>query len=141
MKVVLGAIADYAAVTDHGKLVIGGVFDAIRVQQVPVRHPVMSLALRIHAEPGEGATHEVTVRLVDPDGMEVLPELKADVQFKEHGPGEGGDVQIVMHAPGIVFKQLGPHAFDVFIDGVHAQSLPLWIRLSEEAPPPGATPS
>ncbi len=137
----LAALADYAAVTDHGKLVIAGVFDAIRVSQVPIRHPMMALAMRIHADPGEGSTHQVTVRLVDPDGQEVLPELKADVQFKEHGPGEGGDVQIVMHAPGVVFKQLGPHAFDVFIDGVHVQSLSLWIRLSADAPPPGSAPS
>lgn len=141
MDIVLAALADYAAVTDHGKLVIAGVFDAIRVPQIPARHPMMALAMRIHAEPGEGATHDVTVRLVDPDGAEVLPELKASVQFKEHGPGEGGDVQIVMHAPGVVFKKLGPHAFDVFIDGSHLTSLSLWVRLTADGPPPGASPS
>ena len=65
MQVTLAVLADWAATTVHGKLVIAGVFETINAPALPATHPMMALALRLAADPGESSNHRLTLRLVD----------------------------------------------------------------------------
>jgi hypothetical protein len=133
MEITLAALADYASTTNQGKLVIGGVFDTITTRKLPARHPMMALALRIQAQPHEPRAHGVSVRFVDPDGEQVLPELKARLQFPNAPESERATAQLVLNMPGVTFKGPGRHAIDLFIDGRQFASVPLWVRLAPDA--------
>lgn len=132
MQVTLAVLADYAATTDQGKLVIAGVFETINAPTLPATHPMMALALRIHADPGEDRVHKLTLRLVDPDGAEVVPALNGDVAFGEMHPVEGGRAQIILNMPGVRFTKAGPHRMDILIDGRLEHSIDLAVRLTEK---------
>lgn len=140
MEVTLAALADYAATTDQGKLVVAGVFDTLNARRLPARHPMMALVLRLQAQPHEARSHAVSVRFVGPDGEEVLPELKARLDFPDPGIAERSTAQLVLNMPGVLLKQTGRHAIDVFVDGVQVASVPLWVNLVETPDGPEAGP-
>ena len=79
MQVKLALLADYANVTAEGKLNILGIFDRINAQELPVVHPQMHLILRLEAHPAErNRTHNVEIRLHDPDGQTIF-EVTGDM--------------------------------------------------------------
>lgn len=128
MQVTLAVLADYAATTEQGKLVIAGVFETINAPVLPATHPMMALAVRIVASPGEESDHKLTLRLVDPDGNEVIPALNGDISFGEIHPTEGGRAQIILNMPGVRFTKAGPHRMDILIDGRLEHSIDLCVR-------------
>ncbi|MRR12501.1 hypothetical protein EG835_08570 [bacterium] len=132
MQVRLAALADWAATTEHGKLVIAGVMDTVVVSRLPATHPMMALAVRLVADPGEGRSHSITLRLVDPDGVEVLPALNGNIEFGESDPIEGARAQVVLNMPGVTFKSAGAHRMDVLVDGRLESSVDLFVRLAPE---------
>ena len=128
VQITLAVLADYAATTDQGKLVIAGVFETINAAQLPATHPMMALAVRIAAEPGEAREHKLTMRLVDPDGTEVFPALNGNVAFGEIHPPEGARAQIILNMPGVRFAKAGSHRMDILIDGRLEHSIDLYVR-------------
>lgn len=134
MRVDLAVLADYATVTADQKLVIVGVFDVILAKTVPVRHSSMYVALRICSGAIDNGDHTVIIRLVDPDGKPVGPELKAEftVQVPLDLDGEGA-LQLVMGIGNVELKEFGPYAVDILIDDRFEDTVAL--RLQESRPP------
>jgi hypothetical protein len=132
MNVELAVLADYAADTRDGKLVIAGLFDRIAPPTLPWHHPSMAMALRIHLHPGEEGQHKVRIRLVDPDGREIVSlDAEMNVDFIE--PVNGTNSQMVLQMNGLPFEKHGQHSFDVFLDGRYESSAALEIIM----PKPG----
>ena len=134
MNVELALLADYAAVTQEGKLVAAGIFDRLNPPELPWQHPTMFIALRVHFHPGEEGGHKLKLRLVDPDGKEIVA-LDADTTVGVGDPVEGSSMQLVLSLNGIPFKTVGRHAFDVFLDGRYEHTVPLTVVQLQ----PGAT--
>jgi len=128
MDLDFAVIADYASNTNDGKLVIGGIFDTIWVNEFPAIQPFMTVVLRIRAHPGEEGGHEVRVRLVDPDGRDVITSLDAPIMFAELDPIDGGTAQMVLQLVGVELASEGRHAVDVFLDGRFERSVALFIK-------------
>lgn len=135
MDLDFAVIADYAANTSDGKLVVGGIFDTIQTAELPAVQPSMAVILRIRAHPGEEGGHEVRVRLVDPDGHDIIAGLEAPILFTELDPLDGGTAQLVLQLAGLSFASTGRHGLDVFLDGRFERTIPLYIR---KAPAPTA---
>jgi hypothetical protein len=133
MEIEFAVIADYAANTDEGKLIVAGIFDSIYAPQLPVHHPTLAVAMRLRAHPGEEGVHEVLVRIVDPDGGEVVPPMEAHVAFESMDPLEGGTAQMVMQVMGTPLAMTGRHSVDVLIDGRFEKSIPLVVRVAAAA--------
>lgn len=133
MQVRLAALADWAATTEHGKLVMAGIMDTIVVRSLPATHPMMSLAVRLVADPGEARAHELTLRLVDPDGVDVIPAINGKIEFGEAHPVEGSRAQVVLNMPGVTFKTAGAHRMDILVDGRLESSVDLFVRLAPES--------
>lgn len=135
MNVELAVLADWAAVTPDGKLVVAGVFDTLRpLTQFPYIHPSMSLALRVSSHPGEPDAHHLTLRMVDPDGNLLVPEVNADFQFAQPGVGrKKRRMQFVMALQLVGFRVAGPHAVDILVDGRHEET----VAIDVEPPQPG----
>ena len=126
MNVELALLADYAAVMKDDKLMAAGVFDQLRPLEMPWRHPTMFIALRVHFHPGEDGSHEIKVRLVDPDGKEIV-SLEAEAGVLKVDPLDGANLQLVLSLNNVPFEVYGRHAFDVFLDGRYEYTLPLVV--------------
>ncbi len=139
MDIDFALIADYATNSQDGKLIIGGVFDNIYARELPVTHPMMALALRLHAHPGEGGPHLVRVRLVDPDGHDVVQPLEAPMDLEGLDPVDGGSADMVLQMAGVTFGVFGRHSFDIFIDNRFERSVTLHLRpVPEDAEGPSS---
>lgn len=127
MEIDVALLADAATIDASGKMNILGVFDRITVSQFPAQHGRISLVLRLTAGTSEMGTHEMEIRLCDPDGAEVL-SLNGELQLGG-GPTavEGIRVPHVLNLDGLVFTGPGTYSFDVRIDGEHHVSIPLVV--------------
>lgn len=76
-------LADYVFETKDGKLSAIGLFDVVIVPDFPATHPAMGVALQLQFHGGEAPRHTVQVRLVDQDGRQLVPELRADLVVQE----------------------------------------------------------
>jgi len=93
----------------------------------------MYIALRVHFHPGEEGPHKLKIRLVDPDGTEIVA-LDADAMVVPGDPIEGTGMQLVLSLNNIPFRVPGRHAFDVFLDGRYEHTVPL-VVLVRKSPP------
>jgi hypothetical protein len=117
MRVDLALLADYAEVAQRGgKLIVCGIFDRISLADIEAVHPHMALALKLVTEPGEEQAHHLTVRLVDPDGADVVPPMEGDVEVKPEDEGDAS-VNLILDLNLVKFGVTGPHSFDIFLDG------------------------
>jgi hypothetical protein len=128
MRVDLALLADYAEVTQRGgKLIVCGIFDRITLVDLDTVHPHMALALKLVSDPGEDPGHHLTVRLVDPDGVDVVSPMEGDVEVKGEGAREAS-VNLILDLNLVKFGAHGPHSFDVFIDGNLERQVPLTVE-------------
>ena len=127
MEIDLALLADAATIDATGKMNILGVFDRISVGQFPAQHGRIALVLRLTAGTSEVGTHEMQIRLTDPEGSEVL-SLNGEIQLVG-GPGvsEGVRVPHVLNLDGLVFPGPGRYSFDVKVDGEHHVSISLVV--------------
>jgi len=90
LRVATALIADYAAQTNDGKLIVAGIFDTLFcLGDTPFRHPHMAVAIRIHLHPGEAPKHQIRMKLVDPDGVDTVPELEGEFEVPVVDPTAG----------------------------------------------------
>lgn len=132
MQVKLALLADYANVTAEGKLNILGVFDHINVNDVPAVHPQMHLILRLEAHPVErDRTHNVEIRLHDPDGQTVF-EVKGDIV--PHGtPGQTIATNQILTLNNLQLAKTGGYTFVVFVNNDLKSEVPLGVEIGAEA--------
>jgi len=128
----LALLADAATIDASGKLNILGVFDRIKVGRFPAKHGRVCLVLRFLGSAGDAGPHELTIRLIDPSGKEML-SLNGELKVAP-GPGSlSGGLRIphVLNLDGLVFPEAGRYSFEVILDGDHQVSLSLAVE-----PPP-----
>jgi hypothetical protein len=128
MRVDLALLADYAEVTQRGgKLIVCGIFDRITLADLDAVHPHMALALKLVAEPAGDTAHRLVVRLVDPDGVDVVTPMEGEVEVKGE-PGVEASVNLILDLNLIKFGAHGPHSFDIFLDGELQHQVPLTVE-------------
>jgi hypothetical protein len=129
MRVDLAVLADYATTTQDQKLVIVGVFDTILLTELPAAHRSLHLALRVCFGPADSGPHTLVVRLVDPDGHEIIPALKAgfSADIPDDSDAEGA-LQMVLEIGNVPFTVAGPHAVDILLDDRYEETVPFRIK-------------
>jgi hypothetical protein len=128
VKVDLALLADYAEVTQRGgKLIVCGIFDRITLADLDAVHPHMALALKLACDPGEDAVHHLSVRLVDPDGADVVSPMEGDVEVKGEAGGDAS-VNLILDLNLVKFGAAGPHSFDIFLDGKLKRQVSLTVE-------------
>jgi hypothetical protein len=111
------------------RLVIVGVFDIILVPDLPAAHRSLHLALRVCFGPADSGPHTLVVRLVNPDGHEVIPALKAAFSADVHDDSDAEDaLQMVLEIGNVPFTVAGPHAVDILLDDRYEETVPLRIK-------------
>jgi hypothetical protein len=134
MRVDLALLADYATADQMDKLVLAGVFRALFARSIPFKHPTMFLALTITIEGDDQGDHDVTVRLIDPNGHNVIPDLQAELKVDRVDPGRDSAVNLILGMNNVEFQSSGTHCFDIFLDGRFMDRVPLEVALIRAAP-------
>ena len=135
MKVDLALACDYAIIDQFGKLSVLGIFEHIWVQEFPVVHPRLHLVMRLKGRRTEIGDHEVSIRLVDEDGEEIISG-DGTVTFSEPPAGvveiEAGTV-LLFDVP---FERPGKYTFEIAVDDSVEASVPITVDI---APKPSAS--
>ncbi len=133
MQVKLAVVADHANVSAEGKLNILGIFDRIVVSNLPAVHPQMHLVVRLEAHPAErDRSHQVEVRLHDPDGQAVF-ELKGEI-VPQGPPGEAITANHIIGINNLVLARTGEYLFVVFVDHDLKAETPLIVDFLDVGP-------
>jgi hypothetical protein len=127
MEVKLGLIADYANVSQDGKLNVMGIFSRILTQAFPVTHPVMHLVLVFSASAAEkGKKKDLQIRLMNEDGQSLV-EINGNLIVPEQ-PGPSVEIQHVFALQLLQFQAAGAFAFHVMINGETKTIIPLLVE-------------
>ena len=133
MRVTLAVLADYANISQEGKLNILGIFDRIAVSEVPTSLPQMHFIMRLEAHAAErDRTHSVEIRLHDPDGQAVF-EIKGEVVPRGGLPGQPVLTNQILGINNLRLKQTGGYMFVVFVNNDLKAEVPLVV---DHAPRP-----
>ncbi len=130
MNIDFAAIADAATVDGGGKLNILGIFDRIRVREFPARHRRLALVLRLAAGPEDQGEFAADIRLIDPDGGQVL-RLDGTIRVGEAPKGAVNPetrIPHVLNLDGVTFPKAGVYNFEIRLDEELLQVMPLTVE-------------
>jgi hypothetical protein len=128
MEVDLALLADAATIDATGKLNILGVFDRLQGRGFPLQHGRVTLILRFTAGIQEAGAHEAEIRMLSPDGGELL-RLNGEMKLDPGPVTAGGMIRVphVINLDGLVFPEAGRYSFEIRVDGKHHVSIPLTV--------------
>lgn len=133
MNVDLALVCDYALIDQYGKLSVMGIFEHIWVQQFPVVHPRLHLVMRLKGRRTEIGEHQISIRLVDEDGDEIVSG-DGSVTFAEPPAGvteiEAGTV-LVFDVP---FEHAGSYQFEIAVDDEASAFVPVSVGIAPNSP-------
>lgn len=131
MIVSFALFADAANLSQEGKLNILGVFDALQVGTMPALHPRAHLVLRLKGTPYDAGTHRVTLRWVNPSGVELWSsEGQVDVATPPNTVTEM-DVPIIAQLD-LPLDEPGAYTMRIALNDETRAEVPLLVR---SAPP------
>lgn len=130
MRLRYALIADFANVTNDGKLNVLGCTDRLFAYQFPATHRELYVVNSFETDnEDEGTTLEVAVQVIDPDGRPIT-EVRGHLEI--NGPKQ--TLNQIHCFQDVQFAVAGAHQVNIMIDGRPATEMQLeLIRL--EAPP------
>jgi hypothetical protein len=132
-------VADYALVDQAGKISVMGIFQHIWVQQFPAMHPRLHLVLRLKGKRTEIGDHEVQIRLIDDQGVEVLGG-NGSVTFAEPPAGVTEIEAAAILVFDVPFPHAGAYRFVITVDGDQAAEVPITVSQMPSGNPNAAPP-
>jgi len=131
MDVDFAFLADAAEVASGKLHLVGGAFDTIWAQSVPLRYPKMSLALRLLLNAADlDRKHKIEIRIMDEDGKTIRPPLGGDLEIQRNPDLPKGWKQgflTVMNFVDLNFPSFGDYSFELIVDNRNEKSIPLRI--------------
>ncbi len=127
MDIDFAFICDYAEVGNKvNALGIG--FDSIYAPEVPYTLPHMHLVAQARASVTEAGDKQITIRLIDADGLDVFPEISGT--FNVPRPPEGatesiGRIGVALN--NVVFPRHSQYSLHVVIQGTEMVRIPLRV--------------
>jgi len=129
MEVRLAALADYANVSQEGKLNILGVFGEINPPMLPFPLPTMYLVVSFFASPAEiGTTKDVAITLRDSDGNEVVGFTQVMEVPSPKLAGTPSQMNVVLALNGVSFERSGDYRFYILVGGESKWDLGLRVN-------------
>lgn len=139
LEVNLAVLADYANVSQDGKLNIMGIFQEVNPPMMPFVLPQLFLVVSFEADAAEFETlKSIKIAMLDDDGNEMLG-LEGQAQVpRPPRPGSQAYINQVLGLNGIRFERPGDYSFAILVGGETRGSVPLRVNeLTEEVPDDG----
>ena len=117
MELVTLLTADYANITQEGKINVMGIFDRISASAFPARHPEMVLVMKLVASPAEYNTQrKLNVKLMNADASATVIDWSRDMTVPQSETGERVEIQQFLTLRDLIFPAPGVYAFYVTVD-------------------------
>ena len=126
-------IVDYAFLCDYAetgaKLHAMGIgIDAIMTKEVPVKHPLFFIVIQLRASVAEVGTKNLTLRIIDADGKDVIPEASVTLNVPRPQAGSMDSVaRVAMRLNDVTFPRFSEYAVHLLIQGQELVRLPLRV--------------
>ena len=121
-------LCDAAAQGAEGKLHALGIgISQLRASQVPVQRPVMVLVAQIAFAHDEIGAHPLAIRVIDPDGGNVVPPVDGQIAFSAPDEALSPVAQVVVELNLVTFPRYGVYSIELAIDGQSIASLPIEV--------------
>jgi len=129
VDVTVAVLADYANLSQDGKLNIMGIFQEVNPPVLPWALPQMYLVLSFSAGPAEfGSTRSLRIVLLHSDGQEIL-RLDAQMQVpRSKRPGSQAYINEAIGLAGVVFDRPGDYAFSILVGDDEKANVPLHVN-------------
>ncbi|MCX5999973.1 MAG: hypothetical protein NTU41_10405 [Chloroflexi bacterium] len=141
MKVDFAFICDYANAA--GKINALGIgFDTIYAPTLPARHPMFFFVMQFRASVVEVGEKKLEVHLIDEDGNEVIPPLKASIDVRKPSTGMDSVNRVAMQFGNVEFKRYCSCSLRATLDGHEMAAVDLKVAAPPKSasgnnPPPG----
>ncbi len=130
LDVNLAVLADYANVSQDGKLNIMGIFQEINAPSLPFSLPQMYLIVSFAAGPAEvGSERDLRVALLHGDDQEPILNLEGQLQIPR--PMRSGSRSYFNEAiglAGVTFERAGDYGFSILVGGDEKATVPLHVN-------------
>jgi hypothetical protein len=135
MEVKLAVLADYANVTQEGKLNILGIFTNINARTFPATHGQMQVIVSLEGHSVEAERpHHTEVHFRDADGGKIF-DLKGQVFAQNARPGRPFTVNQIIQLANLPLPRPGDYSFAIFVDNDLKGTIPLSVTQIEADPP------
>ena len=129
MEKLLAVLADYANVTQEGKLNIMGIFGELNPPVLPFNLPQAFLVTLFSAGAAEiGTDKKMRVVLLDGDGKQVVSIEQSVKLPSPKRPGDRLNINFVLGMAGIRFERAGDYAFSILVGDEEKASIPLRVN-------------
>ena len=110
---------------------VGIGWETIQASSLPHRQPNMGIVARLRGSVAETGTKDVSIRLIDADGKDVIPAIHQELTFEPRGME--GHVNLVVQLTNVQFTLVGAYAVYVTVGG--EQKARLAFNVIERAQP------
>lgn len=114
-----------------GRLNLLGTFESIKVQELPVVVPLLTVAIRLRFWSEEGGVHRCTLRLIDADGQIVFEDLGTEFVIGAADTNPSQITNIIARLQNVLVEHAGDYDLDLYLDDKLEASLPLGIEVSQ----------
>ena len=129
MNVTLAVLADYANVSQDGKLNILGVFQEVNPVGFPAAVAQMFLVVSFEASAAEvGTQMNIRIALLEADGTEVMGMEGPIVVEPSPRPGSRAFINQIVALQGLTFQNSGDYAFHILVNGDEKRAVPLRVN-------------
>ena len=132
MRLRIATLADYASISEPGKLNILGIFSTIWALQEPIIHAQMQLVLQFEFAGTETGEKEIKIALVDEDGRELL-SLSGTMGIPLSKNGEPVTVNQIIGFNNTKFPRFGCYEFKIWVDGEPCETVPVAVLQMKRA--------
>jgi hypothetical protein len=131
MDIQVATLCD-SAIDNQSKLYVFGAFDAVGGRSLPIVHPMCALALRVCFRPEDEGKREMSIRLTNQDGQELIktPALPVEVALPENMDFVSRN--FILQFQPLPLPQPGIYQFEVSFDGKVKANIPLAAILVEQ---------
>lgn len=137
MRLTCFLIAEFASVSNDGKLVIAGVFDNMEFQRVAGAPPEAKSAIplrpaylvaQVEFSIAEGLRHVASLRILDDDNHEVAPSVRFPaIDLKMNPFGRPMRMNMVVQIAALALPGAGDYTFELSIDGTRIGETPFYL--------------
>lgn len=131
--------AEYAAMTDESKFVIGGIFDSVNATRPPtipagapdvLVMPNVWLVWVAEASLADGLTHTMGLRILNDDGIEVWAQpTMGSMNFILNDTGRPMRFNGRMQLAGLALPGTGDYTFELYVDGSKRADTRLYVQI------------
>ncbi len=131
MNIQVAVLCD-SATEYQNKLCILGIFDTIRIHQLPATKPQCSIALQILWTKIEEGSHTIKTRFMDDDGNPTLKPVNSSVEVIIHPKSSFVSTNHILNIQQLKFTKTGNYLIVIDIDGKMATEIQLQVLLIEQ---------